>query len=135
MQTTKIVMRFIAPATKGLFVVMFFLFTAFMPKTSNIDGDDTMMGSHMKACRTLVAVLPDFDFDAKCEVVSFELMYMQKNEDPLIIQNKGHVFQKETLEAVQHAKAGDCYVFTKIKAKCPGDEIGRTIESLTIRIR
>lgn len=102
----------------------------------NKEGDKTTIpAGEFKVYGSLVAVLPDFDFDAKCSVLSFDLVYMPVGKDAMNIANKGYAFDVDMRAAVRQARPGDCYVFTNIKAKCPGDEVGRPLASVTYMIK
>jgi hypothetical protein len=88
-----------------------------------------------KAHGSLVAVLQDFDFDAKCVIVSFTLTRVAKQEDPASIENTGGAFRSTTQTLVNQANHGDVYYFDDIKARCPGDVAGRKIASLVFTIK
>jgi hypothetical protein len=77
----------------------------------------------------------DFDFDYKCSIQSFELMYQRRQDDPMIIPNKGWAFTKPVRTAVKNAKPGDIYVFSDIRARCPGDYAARKLPSIIVTVR
>ena len=83
----------------------------------------------------LLATIPNFDFDAKCTVQSYTMYYTEKNEDPIELKGKGARFSESILVAVKRAKPGDQYAFVNVKARCPGDVMGRRVNGLTFRIR
>lgn len=89
----------------------------------------------MKAQLGIMPVLENFDFEAKCEVVSFRLYYTKKRQDPQDIPVTGGRFTGTAAAAVQAAAVGDTYNFVDIKAKCPGDATARTVNTIGITIR
>ena len=94
------------------------------------------MGSGvMSVQRGIIPVLENFDFDAKCEIQSYTLYYTKKRADTQMIQGQGGAFSGQVLAAVQAAGVGDSYNFVDIKARCPGDAVGRTINTIGITIK
>ncbi|HHB78333.1 MAG TPA: gliding motility protein GldM [Saprospiraceae bacterium] len=89
----------------------------------------------MKAQRGLIAKLENFDFEARCNIQGFEMTYLRKREDGVVVRNSGGTFKPEALRLVKKARPGDMYYFEKIKAKCPGDAAGRSIPSIAFKIR
>ncbi len=85
--------------------------------------------------RGLVAELPNFDFEAKCEIVSYTLFYIKRNQDPAQIEGRGGRFEGQALSAIKAAGIGDVYNFTDIQVRCPGDVRSRTAEPLVINVR
>lgn len=69
----------------------------------------------------LAALLEHFDFDAKCEVISFTLEYTAKGQDPVTVENRGARWGSEVQDFINRAKPGDAYFFDNIKVRCPGD--------------
>jgi gliding motility-associated protein GldM len=94
------------------------------------------MGSGtFKAVSGLVAILDGFDFDAKCQIQSFNFTYLAKRQDPVTYPNQGGSYNGNVSGAVQKAKPGDTYYFDEIKGRCPGDESGRPLNSLVFNIK
>lgn len=83
----------------------------------------------------LIAELPNFDFEAKCEVISYTLFYTKRNQDPAQITGRGGRFEGQVQAAVRAAGIGDVYNFTDIQVRCPGDVRTRTAEPIVINIR
>lgn len=69
----------------------------------------------------LAGILEHFDFDAKCDVVSFTMEYTPRGQDPVTVENKGARWGSETQDLINKAKPGDTYFFDNIKVRCPGD--------------
>ncbi|MBL7782977.1 MAG: gliding motility protein GldM [Saprospiraceae bacterium] len=88
-----------------------------------------------KAQGGISAVLENFDFDAKCDMVGFEFTYYPKRQDPIVVSNNGARWSGQAQDMVNKAKPGDAYFFDDIKCKCPGDVAARNIGSIAIKIR
>jgi len=89
----------------------------------------------MKAQLGVIAELSGFDFDARCDIAGFELVYAPKREDPLVVSNVGPSFNSESRSLLNRAKPGDAYYFNNVRARCPGDAAGRKINSLVFQIK
>jgi hypothetical protein len=83
----------------------------------------------------LAAVLENFDFDAQCDVVSYEVTYLPKRQDPITMTNAGGRFNSDISAWICKAKPGDAYFFDDIRVLCPGDIIPRRLAPLAFRIR
>jgi len=81
------------------------------------------------------AQLDNFDFDAKCTVRGYRMIYVPKREDAIPVMNSGARFGADALKYVARAKPGDTYNFIDVKAQCPGDKAPREINSLVFNIR
>lgn len=100
---------------------------------TKIDGQ--IKSSEFKTQLGLIALLENFDYDAKCNVQSYNLTYTRKRQDAISISGKGARFAGEVLNAVRQAKPGDQYSFTEMKVRCPGDKAGRRVNGLSFSIR
>lgn len=89
----------------------------------------------MAAQQGIIPELENFDFEARCEIQSYTLFYTKRRQDPAQIEGKGGRFEGQALAAVRAAGVGDQYQFVDIKARCPGDQAGRTINSISIVIK
>ncbi len=89
----------------------------------------------MKAQLGVIAELSGFDFDARCDIAGFELVYAPKREDPIVVSNAGPSFNAESKGLLNRAKPGDAYYFNNVRARCPGDAAGRKINSLVFQIK
>ncbi len=94
-----------------------------------------MGNGEFKAQEGLIALLENFDFDAKCDIQGYDLVYIAKREDPVDSSNPGARFNDKSQRLVARAKPGDTYYFRNIKARCPGDKAGRDIGSMVFEIR
>ena len=91
--------------------------------------------STFRAQKAIFAELKNFDFDARCNIAGFEVLYMPAREDPLVATNPGGSFGGQAAQLISRAKPGDNYTFKRIKAKCPGDAATRDLGTLAFSIR
>ncbi len=88
-----------------------------------------------KAQRGVLAILDGFDFDARCDIVGYDLVYVPKREDAVLSSNPGPSFNSQSLALVNRAKPGDSYFFNNVRAKCPGDNASREINSMAFTVK
>ncbi len=79
--------------------------------------------------------LENFDFQATCRIAGFEMARVRKGDDVQIEKNSGGAYAGKVKRLVEQAQRGDTYYFDKIKVRCPGDEIGRTLNGMIFNIR
>ena len=96
-------------------------------------GSDIPAGA-FKAQGGIIPWLWDFDYDAKCITVGFELLYLPKEGEEQNLLNKGARYIEETRKVVEMASSGDRYIFHNIRCKCPGDTGVREMGSLYFEI-
>ena len=82
-----------------------------------------------------MAHLDNFDFEARCNIMGFQLVRIAKRQDPEIALNRGGGFNGDAAALVNKAKPGDRYFMENVKAKCPGDVAGRNINDLVFTIK
>jgi gliding motility-associated protein GldM len=104
-----------------------------MAKLGNKNGGSISPGE-LKIYDSLSPVLEGFEFEARCNIQSFEVTRAPKNTDAIYHTNSSGKFDADTKRILGNAKAGDMIYFEKIKAKCPGDEAARTLNSLVFRV-
>lgn len=104
----------------------------FAKLSSSMGG--SMGAGEFKAQRGLFAVLENFDFDAKCEIMGYRVVRVPRRQDPMPATNKGGPFGGDARGVIDQAKAGDTYYFEDVKARCPGDASGREINQLVFKI-
>lgn len=105
-----------------------------VPTIGGQQGGD-IANSTFRAQQGLFAELKNFDFDARCNIAGFNLLYVPAREDPLVSQNPGGSFAGQTAALITKAKPGDNYLFKNIKAKCPGDAAPRDLGTMSFTIR
>lgn len=89
----------------------------------------------MKAMSSIVAVLDNFDFEAKCNIQSFDFTFVAKRQDPVTYPNQGGSFNSNVSGAIQKSKPGDVLYFDNVKGRCPGDAAGRELNSIVLKIK
>lgn len=97
--------------------------------------DGPVPNGTFKAQGGVIAWLDNFDFEAKCEIVGFELVYVPKRQDPVPVTNAGASYNSQARALVQRARPGDMYYFNNVRAKCPGDPASRKVNSMVFRIK
>ena len=97
--------------------------------------DKNIANGIFKAQRGLVAHLDNFDFEARCNIMGFQLVRIAKRQDPELALNRGGSFNGDAASLVAKAKPGDKFFVENVKAKCPGDAAGRAINDLVFNIK
>ena len=97
--------------------------------------DGAVRKAEFRVQQGLIPKLKDFAFDAKCDIQSYTLFYTPKGGDPIRVTGSGRRFAGQVANYVRKANAGDSYIFTEMKAKCPGDRTGRRVNGLAFNIR
>lgn len=95
----------------------------------------SMGNGEFKAQGGVGAFLDNFDFDAVCKIQGFNLVHVAKRQDPVESVNSGARYNAKSKRLVNRAKPGDIYYFDNVKARCPGDAAGRTINSMVFKIK
>lgn len=95
----------------------------------------TMGNGEFKAQGGVSAILENFDFEATCTVVGFEMTYLAKRQDPITRVNSGAKWSGDVGDFIQKARPGDAYFFDEVKCKCPGDIAARNIGGISYKIK
>jgi gliding motility-associated protein GldM len=99
------------------------------------ESSGQMGTGEFKAQGGVMAVLENFDFNAKCEIVGFEFTRAPKRDDAVTNINVGPRYDAKSTLLRDQAKPGDMYYFDNIKAKCPGDPAARKINPMVWKIK
>ncbi len=91
--------------------------------------------SEFKTHRGPVPFLENFDFEADCKIMGFELVRVPKRGDARRQLNQGGRYNSSTQTLVNQADHDDTYYFNNLKVKCPGDTAGRELNGLIFNIR
>lgn len=83
----------------------------------------------------IYAKLIDFDFDARCKIVSYNVVYIPRGGDPIPVAVNGGAFNADAKGIINKASPGDRYAFEEIKTRCPGDNVSRKLPSFIVRIK
>ncbi|MCO6493092.1 MAG: gliding motility protein GldM [Phaeodactylibacter sp.] len=94
-----------------------------------------MGNGEFKAQGGVGAFLDNFDFDATCTIQGYKLVYVAARQDPVEVVNGGARYNDAARRLVNKAKPGDIYYFDDVKARCPGDNVGRPINSMVFKIQ
>lgn len=103
-------------------------------KINNSTGGEIGNGV-LKAQGGVIPVLDGFDFDARCDILGFNVIYLPRRQDPVQVTNAGGVFNGAARNVINQAKPGDQYFFDNIRAKCPGDAAGRKINNISFKVQ
>lgn len=87
-------------------------------KVGSMKGGKTKT-AQFKVQRGVLAVLENFDFDIRFNVVSFEMTYAAKRQDLIVKRGTGPAFSSEMLALINKAKPGDVFYLDEIKVKGP----------------
>lgn len=105
-----------------------------VPMVGNSKGGK-IASNVFKAQKGLYAFLENFDFQAKCSIVGYELVYVPQRKDAVRQTNGGGNFTSGSKALVTRAKPGDTYYMQNIKSKCPGDGVSRDIGTMVFAIQ
>ena len=83
----------------------------------------------------LVPTLENFDFEARCDIVGFQLVRVAKRQDPEFASNGGARISGAAQNLQNKATPGDKYFFQDIKCKCPGDPGTRDLGQLVFDVQ
>jgi beta-lactamase regulating signal transducer with metallopeptidase domain len=102
-------------------------------------NDNTKGGAISKEAllerKGIIALLENFDFDAGCKVVSYELTVIPQGQNPISMHNSGSEFTSNARELLSRlAGLQDAVFFDDIKIQCPGDGALRNIGGLAFKV-
>jgi len=95
----------------------------------------SMGNGEIKAYSGLRADLSGFDFDAKCKIVGYNLLFAAKRQDIVRVVNAGQAFNADAKRLIGKASPGDKFLFDNIKCKCPGDAASRQLGQMIVSIK
>lgn len=96
----------------------------------------TLGNGVIRAQSGIFAELDNFDFEAKCTIAGFTLVYQPPREDLAEVVNVGQAFTSASKTLISKAKPGDTFYFNNVRAKCPGDGTGtRKINPMVFKIK
>ncbi len=98
-----------------------------------IKGGSKINKATLQAQGGLVALLENFDFDARFNIMSFTFMLAQKGGDVSPKNIDGPVLNDAVKSSISRAKPGDLVIFDNIKAKGPDGTV-RNLGSMTLTI-
>jgi hypothetical protein len=102
--------------------------------TANYYRNQKVTREELENFTTIKALLLNFDFDAECSVVSYELTLMNPAEDPVMRINKGADLDQGCLALLKSAKPGAKIFFDNVKCQCPGDAAPRHLGGVSYKL-
>jgi len=103
------------------------------------EGSSTSMGTgQLRVYNGLEAVLENFEFKFKYEIVSYDAVLIKKNtQDAITAKGRGPLFEKNKAvnEMIKGARPGDRLIFENIKVKGDNQPERFAKGSLSIAIR
>lgn len=88
-----------------------------------------------KAQGGISAVIQNFDFEIRPEVVSYIVTYLAKDQDPVVYINYGSRWSAEVMPLIQKAKPGDIYFFDHIRYRVGCDPLVREAGGLVFKVK
>ncbi len=97
----------------------------------------SMGNGEFKAQRALIPELQNFDFDARCQVLSFNLFRVPRpgTGDAVASSNEGGTYNSATQGLVSKASPQDRYFFEDVRVKCPGWPVGKNVGTVSFKIQ
>ena len=103
-------------------------------KFANKTGGEVRV-AEFKAQQGILAMLEQFDFNAKCNIKGFEIARVPRAGDVMIVKNSGPRFTGDGRRLIDRASRGDTYYFDEIKVRCPGDDHNRRMNGLIFKVK
>jgi hypothetical protein len=91
--------------------------------------------AEFKAKYGILAIVECCGFDAKCQVIGFEILRLPKNGNRVRTLNKGGGLDENGMKVINQAQSEDIYIFQKIQYRCPGDYTPREMEMMVFEIK
>ena len=101
-------------------------------KCANRPGG-TVSAAEFRVQRGIIADLEGFDFDAKFEVVGFQMVFAARRQDLAVASTSGPMFNTQMQSFLQQAKPGDLVYIEEIRVKGPDNET-RRIPGITFKL-
>jgi gliding motility-associated protein GldM len=101
-------------------------------KCANKPGG-TVSAAELKVQRGVIAELENFDFDAKFEVLGYQMVFAARRQDLAIASTSGPLFNTQMQSFLSQAKPGDLVYIEEIRVKGPDGET-RKIPGITFKL-
>lgn len=101
-------------------------------KVGNKAGGN-MAAAEMRVQNGLAAILENFDFEAKYEVLGFQVTFVPRRQDPVSAQCNGPYFSEGVKGFQKQMKPGDTIYFEEIRVKGP-DGTTRKIPGIVFKL-
>ena len=82
----------------------------------------------------LIPRLANFDFQARCQIDGFEAVRVRGGEAS-VQTNRGGSFTGSVKTMLENVRRKDVVYFNNVKARCPGDTVGRDLGGLVFTIK
>ncbi len=99
----------------------------------SLEGNGNMSAGELRVQRGVIAKLKNFDFDAKFEVLSFDMVFAARRQDLAVSKGNGPLFNQQMTGYLQQAKPGDLIYVENLRVKGPDGTV-RSIPGITIKV-
>lgn len=91
--------------------------------------------SKIKSLKSIDLFIP-VDFETGCKLLGFNFIYISndRTKSPVQVSNFGHELVQAAQDILANAEVGDMIIFDNPRAKCPGDEASRKINSMSFKV-
>ncbi|MBL7826063.1 MAG: M48 family metalloprotease [Saprospiraceae bacterium] len=90
---------------------------------------------HLLSNNKVLAMLQNFDFDAECKVIGYEVTVLPKGGDPTTYTARSSEIPTAAIESIQSLSGdGDAVFFDDIKVMCPGDMAPRNVGGMAYKL-
>lgn len=99
----------------------------------SLEGNGNMSAGELRVQRGVIAKLKNFDFDAKFDVLSYDMVFAARRQDLAISKGNGPLFNQQMMGYLGQAKPGDLIYVENLKVKGPDGTV-RSIPGITIKV-
>lgn len=96
--------------------------------------DEKIGIGEFKAQMGIIANIECCGFDARCQVLGYQMLRVSNRNQIDRTVNKGGRFEEKTREIIMKAESGDIYIFRQIKYRCPGSENPQRLDDMIFEI-
>ena len=104
------------------------------PLFGGLTMPEQMVTEQFKSQAGVSLMLNNFDFDVKCDMLSFELVRIASDGARESAMNEGPRFGEAARALIDKAGPGDIYLFRNIRGQCPGDAVARKLQGFSVEI-
>lgn len=104
------------------------------PRLGSLSGGTITKSQLLKEVNNLQAIIANFDFDAYCEISSFELTVLPRKGNPVTHAAYSPTLTASMLEQIKSMPDSSSIFFDDIKTKCPGDTNPRNIGGVAFKV-
>jgi GldM C-terminal domain len=97
--------------------------------------DEKITVGAFKAQMGIIANIECCGFDARCQVLGYQVLRISDRNQTDRTINKGARFEENTRKIIMKAESGDIYIFRQIKYKCPGSENSQRLDDMIFEIQ